>query len=174
LFERGAYEEIGGHGAVRREVVEDQRLAQTLCKAGKRLSVREAEAIFATRMYRSLGELVEGWTKNVSLGSRQGLPSWAAPFVMPLAIVTGTVLWILPPVVLAVSMAGLGLTTWAGWASWITGLSVGAWTLSSWRVGAPPAFGIFYPLGTAMVTYIFFRSWVRGGHVEWKGREYHV
>ena len=174
LFERGAYEEIGGHGAVRREVVEDQRLAQTLCKAGKRLSVREAEAIFVTRMYRSLGELVEGWTKNVSLGSRQGLPSWAAPFVMPLAIVTGTVLWILPPVVLAVSMAGLGLTTWVGWASWITGLSVGAWALSSWRVGAPPALGIFYPLGTAMVTYIFFRSWVRGGHVEWKGREYHV
>jgi hypothetical protein len=93
---------------------------------------------------------------------------------MPLAIVTGTVLWILPPVVLAVSMAGLGLTAWAGWSLWITGFSVGAWALASWRVGAPPAYGIFYPLGTAMVGYIFFRSWVRGGHVEWKGREYHV
>ena len=174
MFERGAYEDIGGHEAVRREVVEDQGLAQTLCKAGKRLTVREAEGIFATRMYRSLDELIEGWSKNVALASRQGLPPWAAPFIMPFAILTGALLWILPPVVLILSIAGLGPTAWAGWASWITGLSVGAWAVSSRRFGVPPFYGLFYPLGAAMVGYIFLRSWIRGGRVEWKGREYQV
>jgi len=174
LFERGVYEDIGGHGAVRREVVEDQRLAQTLCKAGKRLSVRAAEGIFATRMYRSLAELIEGWSKNVALGSRQGLPPWARPFIMPLLILTGALLWILPPVVLILSIAGLAPSAWAGWALLITGVSAGAWAVSSRRLGAPFVYGVFYPLGAVMVGYIFVRSWVRGGRVVWKGREYRV
>ena len=67
LFDRGAYEEIGGHEAVKWEVVEDQRLAQILCRSGKRLVVRDGETVFATRMYRSLDELIDGWSKNVSL-----------------------------------------------------------------------------------------------------------
>ena len=89
LFDRGAYEEIGGHEAVKGEIVEDQRLAQILCRSGMRLTVRAAESVFATRMYRSLDELIQGWSKNLSLAARQAVPRWAVAIVMPAGIVVG-------------------------------------------------------------------------------------
>ena len=174
LFDRGVYEEIGGHEAVKGEVVEDQRLAQILCRSGKRLTVRAAEAVFATRMYRSLGESIEGWSKNLSLAARQAVPPWAAPIVMPAGIVVSVLIWIVPPVVLLLSLSGVGPGGWGIWSGWITGLSVITWSLVNWRLGAPFWTGAFYPLAAGMVNYIFLRSWIRGGHVEWKGREYRV
>ncbi len=174
LFDRAAYEEIGGHEAVKGEVVEDQRLAQILCKSGRRLTVREGETVLATRMYRSLDELIEGWSKNMSLAARQAVPTWAVPVVMPAAIVVSVLIWIVPPVVLLVSLAGVGPEGWRIWSGWITGLSVIAWSLVSWRLRAPFWTGAFYPLASGVANYIFLRSWIRGGHVEWKGREYRV
>ncbi len=174
LFDRSVYEEIGGHEAVKGEVVEDQRLAQILCKSGKRLTVRAAETAFATRMYRSLDELIEGWSKNLSLAARQAVPRWAVPTVMPAWIGISVLIWIVPPMVLLLSLSGVGPGGWGIWSGWITGLSVLAWSLVSWRLRAPFWTGAFYPLAAGMVNYIFLRSWMRGGHVEWKGREYRV
>jgi len=174
LFDRGAYEDIGGHEAVKGEVVEDQRLAQLLCRSGKQLTVRQDEAVFATRMYRSLPELIEGWSKNLWLGARQAVPTWAVHVVMPLLIVVSVVLWIVPPAVLVMSVAGVGPEGWGLWSASITGASVLAWSLVSWRVQAPVWTGLFYPVAAGMVNYIFVRSWIRGGRVEWKGREYRV
>ena len=177
LFERGAYEEIGGHEAVKREVVEDQRLAQILCRSGKRLTIRAAETTFATRMYRSFGELIEGWSKNLSLAARQAVPPWAAPIVMPAGIMVSVLIWIVPPVVLLLSLAGVGPDgpgIWGVWSGWITALSVIAWSFIGWRLKAPLWTGAFYPLAAGVVNYIFLRSWLRGGRVEWKGREYRV
>ena len=174
LFDRGAYDEIGGHEAVRGEVVEDQRLAQILCRSGKRLVVRDGETVLATRMYRSLAELIVGWSKNVSLGARQAAPRWAVPIVMPSAIVVGVLIWIVPPVVLLMSLAGVGPVGWGIWSTSITGFSLLVWSLAGWRLRAPLWTGLFYPLAAGVVNYIFLRSWIRGGHVEWKGREYWV
>ena len=174
LFDRGVYEDIGGHEAVQGEVVEDQRLAQILCRSGRRLTVREGEAVFATRMYRSLGELIEGWSKNLSLAARQAVPSWAGPIALPTAIVVSVTIWIVPPVVLLLSLAGGGSDMWRVWSTSITAFSVLVWSLAAWRLGAPPWTGLFYPLAAGVVNYIFLRSWIRGGHVEWKGREYRV
>jgi chlorobactene glucosyltransferase len=179
LFERAAYEDIGGHEAVKGEVVEDLRLAQILCRSGKRLAVRRAETVFATRMYRSLGESIQGWSKNVRMAARQMVPPWAVSIVLPAGIVASVTLWIVPPVVLllsALSLAGgaTGAGAWAVWSAWITGSSVLLWSLASRRLGAPLWTGLFYPLAAAVVNYIFLRSWIRGGRVEWKGREYRV
>ena len=174
LFDRGVYEEIGGHEAVKGEIVEDQRLAQILCKSGKRLAVREGDAVLATRMYRSLDELIEGWSKNLSLGARQAVPPWAGPIVMPTAILASVTIWIVPPVVLLLALAVGGPSTWWIWSALITGFSVLVWSLAAWRLRAPLWTGLFYPLAAGVVSYIFLRSWIRGGHVEWKGRQYRV
>ena len=174
LFDRGVYEEIGGHEAVKGEVVEDQRLAQILCRYGRRLTVRGAETVFATRMYRSLDESIEGWSKNLSLAARQAVPPWAVPVVMPAGIVVSILIWIVPPVVLLLSLSGVGPGGWGIWSGWITGLSVITWSFVSWRLKAPFWTGAFYPLAAGVVNYIFLLSWIRGGHVEWKGREYRV
>ena len=174
LFDRGAYDEIGGHEAVRGEVVEDQRLAQILCRSGKRLTVRGAEDVLATRMYRSLGETIEGWSKNLSLAARQAVPPWAAALVMPVGIMVSIFIWILPPVVVVLSLAGVAPSTWGVACAWITAVSALVWSLTGWRLGAPVWTGLFYPLAAGVVNFIFLRSWMRGGRVEWKGREYQV
>ena len=85
---------------------------------------------------------------------------------------TGAGLWIAPPVVLAATLVGVGgpgLLLWSGAA---TGLSVLLWVLFTARMGAPPAYGLLYPLGAAVGMWIFLRSWTRGRNVEWKGRKY--
>ena len=178
LFDRGVYEEIGGHEAVKGEIVEDQRLAQILCRSGKRLAVREGEDVFATRMYRSLNESIEGWSKNLWLAARQAVPSWAGPIFLPVAILVGVAIWIVPPVVLLLSLVlppgEGGLGTWHIWSASVTGFSVLLWSVASWRLRAPVWTGLFYPLAAGVVNYIFLRSWIRGGHIEWKGREYRV
>ncbi len=172
LFRRGIYEDLGGHAAVSGEVVEDQRLAQLLCRSGKRLSVREGSAVLSTRMYRSLRELIEGWSKNMATGARQSLTPWARTPVMWLSLVSGVTLWIVPPVLALLGAGGLASSGWGLWAACVTGASAVFWAAATWRLHAPPWYGLLYPLGAIVGAYIFVRSWVRGPHIEWKGRAY--
>lgn len=174
MIHRAAYDEVGGHVAVKGEVVEDQRLAQILCKAGKRLDLRMAEDHFATRMYSSLPEMIEGWSKNMALASRQAFDSWFAPVALPSLIATVVLLWIVPPVVVVLDLAGFSVGIPPGVAQAVTVGSALFWVACSWRFGAPPLFGLLYPLGAVVEAYIFTRSFVRGRRVEWKGRTYVV
>ena len=77
LFDRRAYDALGGHESVRYEAAEDLRLAQRLVRSGGRLVVRVANEDFGTRMYRGLREIVAGWSKNMIPAGLQTLPSVA-------------------------------------------------------------------------------------------------
>jgi chlorobactene glucosyltransferase len=171
LFRREAYEAVGGHESVRGEVVEDLRLAQLLARSGWRLLVRQDRGL-RTRMYRSLGGLVEGWSKNVTTGALQTTTGWLVPFILPLSLVVGGVLWLLPPSVLAWTLAAGsgGVSLWFGLLA--TGFGVLFWGLASAVMGGNPLYGFLYPLGSALAAYIFLLSWARGGQIHWKGRRY--
>jgi cellulose synthase/poly-beta-1,6-N-acetylglucosamine synthase-like glycosyltransferase len=73
LFRRSAYAKIGGHRAMASEVVEDVELARRIKEQGFKLWYGLGPELAAVRMYRSLGALWEGWTKNWYLGSRRNL-----------------------------------------------------------------------------------------------------
>jgi len=175
LFRREAYEAIGGHEAVRGEVVEDLKLAQHLVRSGHLLAIRRAEDAFSTRMYTSLGEIVRGWSKNVILGGLATIPPGWLRRVAPLFMVFGgAFIWLLPATVL-----GVGALTGAPaavllWSGIVVGLTVLFWGAVSARMAISPAHGLVYPLGAAVTSYIFLRAWIRGGRVEWKGRRYRV
>ncbi len=174
MLHREAYEDVGGHRALKGEVVEDLRLAQLLCRAGHRLSVREAEDALATRMYRSLGHMVEGWSKNLAIASLQTLPRGVRSVALPVMFLIGAGLWLAPPLALGLSLAGVGgvgLTLWSGVA---VGLSVLFWAGAAHQMRIGRAWGLLYPLGSAVTGWIFLRSWRRGTTVEWKGRTYQV
>ena len=66
LIRRGTYDAIGGHAAVARSILEDVELAKLVKRAGHRLWFRQANVV-STRMYRSFGQMWEGWTKNLAL-----------------------------------------------------------------------------------------------------------
>lgn len=173
LFSREVYDEVGGHSAVAGEVAEDLRLAQLLVRGGWRLVIRSGPGL-QTRMYRSLGGLVEGWSKNVATAALQSTAHWLLPVILPLSFVVGVSLWILPPVLLlSALLLGKGGFLLL-WAACVTGVSALIWVRVSVIMKGNPFYGFLYPLGAAVGGYIFLRSWRRGTMVEWKGRRYEV
>jgi chlorobactene glucosyltransferase len=174
LFRREAYDHIGGHEAVKDEVAEDLVLAQVVKRAGYALRIRGAQEELATRMYRSLPHLVEGWSKNIVMGGLQTMPRALRPFVPPVAFLGGVGLWLVPPVMLAVSLAGLAGPGWLTWSATVCGISVLIWVRFMSRMGAPVSYAPLYPLGALVGSYIFLRSWSRGRHLVWKGRSYEL
>jgi len=66
LIQRGVYDAIGGHAAIATTILEDVELAKLVKQAGYKLCFRYSDVV-TTRMYRSFGEMWEGWTKNLAL-----------------------------------------------------------------------------------------------------------
>ncbi len=173
LFRRDVYQELGGHGAVKGEVVEDMRLAQLLTRGSWRLAVRRGDGLH-TRMYRSLGHLVEGWSKNVATGTLQTTPGWLLPLILPIALFTGAALWLLPPGVLAWAVATGSGGTPLLWSLFVTGFGVVFWGIASAVMRGNPFYGFLFPLGSVLAGYIFVKSWVGGSRIRWKGRSYRM
>ena len=174
LFRREVYDALGGHEAVKDEVVEDLRLAQILVRGGWKLTLRRAEDELGTRMYRSLAELVRGWTKNISLGALHTVPPALRPVLIPLSLLLAVGFWLAPPATLLAALLGVAGAGVLAWSATVVATSVVFWAAVNARMGAPPAFGILYPLAAAIGVWILLRSWLRGTRVEWKGREYRV
>jgi chlorobactene glucosyltransferase len=68
LVSRAAYEGVGGHEAVRRELVDDQMLAVRLKTAGTPLALAGSAGRVRVRMYVGARESLRGWRKNTSAG----------------------------------------------------------------------------------------------------------
>jgi chlorobactene glucosyltransferase len=171
LMPRAAYEAVGTHEAVRGEVAEDLALAQAFYRAGRRVHFAFAERYMETRMYRSLPELVEGWSKNMYLGGRRSFPE--EPLLrrlVPVMLILVFAFWLVPPAALALT-AGRGPLGAAAIAA--TVLSATFWALVSLGMRIPVWYGLLYPLGALAALGIGVRSAWRGGRrVEWRGRAY--
>lgn len=170
LVRRAAYESIGGHGAVRDQVLDDLRLARAF-KAGQHsTALLAAPGGFSVRLYDSLGSIVRGYEKNLYEGMdrRPGVALAAMAF-----IATGSVL---------PALALLGLWAWlgtaaalaSGWLSWLAAIVLAS-LLFRWRVerrdGRSGWAALTHPLGNALLVWILFRS-MRVKQSTWKGRSF--
>lgn len=174
MMPRASYEAIGGHEAVKHEVVEDLRLAQAVVASGRKLYVTHAEEFMRTRMYRSLNGIFEGWTKNVAIGAGYSVHR-AFARILPWALVALLLVgWVLPPGVLLVEAFGEVPDRIVTWALGATILSLTFWMLANVRMRVPPLYSLIYPLGAIVAAIIIARSALRGRRVVWKGREYGV
>jgi chlorobactene glucosyltransferase len=174
LTTREAYEAVGTHAVVRHEVAEDLALAQAYLRRGLRLHLAFAERLMETRMYQSLPQLVEGWSKNLYLGGRRSFPDEPARrAVVPLMLVAALGFWLVPPLVLLAGAAGLAIGALGTAALIATGLSALFWGLVCFGMRIPSVYGLGYPVGAVMALYIVLRSTWRGSRrVEWRGRVY--
>jgi chlorobactene glucosyltransferase len=176
LTTREAYEATGTHAAVRHEVAEDLALAQKYLRQGRRVHFAFAERLMETRMYQSLSQLIEGWSKNVYLGGRRSFPD--EPLrraLVPVMLVSALSFWLVPLLVLLAGALGADVGRFTGAAVAATGLSVLFWSLISFGMSIPVGYGLGYPLGAVMALYIVLRSTWRGSrHVVWRGRVYGV
>ena len=88
LVQREAYVKIGGHEAVADAVLEDVELANIAKRRRLGLRFRYAPEAVSTRMYRSFGAMLEGWTKNLALLFGNPLPM-AGMKVVQLVVMIG-------------------------------------------------------------------------------------
>lgn len=166
LTSRAAYDTVGTHAAVKDRVAEDLALAQAYVRHGLDIFLVHGPDYMTTRMYRSLAEIVEGWSKNLATGVPLTLPPipWlrrAAPYLMWIPALA----WIAPPV-WWVSRGG-------DWAIATVLISLIVWGVVYWAEKAPVRYALLYPFGAAMVAYIMLRSAWRGGRkIVWRGRQY--
>jgi chlorobactene glucosyltransferase len=173
LVRREAYDAIGGHAALRGEVVEDLCMAQQLRAQGRTLYLAHAEDLMETRMYRSLHGIAEGWSKNLAVGARRTVAPWLRPAVPWLLAAFVTVFWIVPPALLLLNFfGGVGGPLLRAWSGAVTAFSLLYWAALNARLGVPPLNAFFYPLGALVSALLFVRSTVIGRRFRWKGRSY--
>ncbi|RTR27525.1 glycosyltransferase [Deinococcus radiophilus] len=84
IFRRAAYDGLGGHAAVRAELLEDVMLARALKEAGGHVTLMLGGKHVRVRMYRSYAESAQGFSRNLLSfhgGQRALLPlTWALHF----------------------------------------------------------------------------------------------
>jgi 4,4'-diaponeurosporenoate glycosyltransferase len=153
---RADYEASGGHASVRAEVVEDVALAQRFRQAGRPVDLRGGKGTATFRMYpRGVGQLAEGWTKNIASGA-------AVTRIVTLLLV----------------VAWLSGCIQAIWRLPHEPLLYGAFVLQLWWLGHRigrygPVTAVLYPIPLAFFLALFVWSAVRtriSGQVRWKGR----
>lgn len=173
FFTRSAYDAIGGHGSVRGVVAEDLMLAQTAFARGKKLVLMLGVDQLSTRMYSSLRELMQGWGKNVFAAGLDSVPfGRAGRMFFPLMLLTPPVMQLLPLLVLLLGAFGVvsgGVVIWALIAT--TGTLLW-WILVYAQSRESPLYAFGYPLGAAVLLYLFVTAILRGRQVTWKGRRY--
>jgi hypothetical protein len=160
------YQQVGGHAAVADTILEDVALAQGVKRAGGRLRFRFGGDAVRTRMYRSFGELREGWTKNLALLFPDAL-TLALRRALEFVGISG----------------GFALTAWSlvqeRPASWyFAGAALILLVLFLRRISRahmPAVNTALSVLGLPIFSYLLLRSYIhyRGGRpITWKGRSY--
>ncbi|MEM1212147.1 MAG: glycosyltransferase family 2 protein [Planctomycetota bacterium] len=193
LVRREVYESVGGHAAVRGQVVEDIRFGEVVKAAlregvvgsspriesvgfegGWGVRVAFAEGLLGCRMYDGWADQWEGLTKNAYAGTAYRLDRVIA--MVPALVVTN----VLPPVFVGVGL--WGVLAVGGWV-WGAGLVLSAmgWlcTLRPMdrvrrRMGLSWWHALLMPAGSAVYLAILVASvwrYYRGGNA-WKGRRY--
>ena len=165
LTPRKTYEAVGTHEAVKHTVADDLALAQAYIKAGRDIFLVHATEYMTTRMYTSLREIVEGWSKNLASGAPQMMPP-IRPLraVFPWLMWLPNLAWLVPPVVAAAT----GSLPWVA----VVAVSLLIWAFISWNEKVPVWYALLYPLGAGAMTWIMLRSAIRGRRIAWKGRAY--
>ena len=110
MIKRSVYDAIGGHESVKNSIVEDKAISEQVKWNGHRLIVADGMKVAKTRMYTSLPEMWEGWTKNIYLGLRdQASLLWLGVFGAFLAFVACIFLpiWPLLGIIWAANGGGL-------------------------------------------------------------------
>ena len=178
LIKRSVYDAIGGHESVRDQIVEDKAISEKVKWNGYRLIVANGYSVARTRMYTSLPEMWEGWTKNIYLGlSDRASLMLLGVFGAALALITGLALPLWP-------ILGLYwyLHSGGGLALIVIIQSVILWGMIIFvrakvavNMGISRWYALTTPLGAAVFAAMMFTStWkvISGKGVTWKGRIY--
>lgn len=175
LVRKEAYLIAGGHETIKDRIVEDLELARSLKEKGFKIGIADGGEVLKTRMYTSLGELWEGWAKNLypGMGCRLSL---AARLVLSIACLS-----IAPPIVFPVALYSFCLTPGTDNLSlsllslFLIAANLLFYSKQVLRMHVPLRYVLLFPLSAAVfvacLTFSVYRV-LTGKGVVWKGRVY--
>ncbi len=165
LFQRSAYDALGGHASVKNHLVEDVALGRAVAARtadGMRLINCDGSRIVSCRMYQSIAEVWEGFTKNLRQAFEDSLATFLVSlsvqfigFILPFFIVWLGGWWTLGGLLqIATVYLIRGLLAARFHGSWLSVL--------------------LHPIGHGFALAIALNSWRRwaGSQVRWKDRDY--
>lgn len=172
LIRREAYEAVGGHAAICREICEDVALARCIKRTGRRVVLRDGRQLLSARMYRGWRTLWPGIGKNL-VDMLGGLRATVA--VALAAMLLSWAAWLVP-LVDAVSCAhgvrGACLALAIGGTGSAAAFGLHIVGTSFFRI--PLWYGLIFPLGYSAGVAMALDSIRRRltGRITWKGRTY--
>ena len=172
LIRRAAYEDVGGHAAVSRSIVEDIDLARLMKRRGHRVLMQDGTALLTTRMYTGWRTLWPGIAKNL-VSMLGGPAATLATVVAALALAWAAVL--LPVVTVYGCASGSDSACIAAIPALLgAAAAFGLHLAGASYFGIPWAYGLLFPLGYTTGAMIALDSvrWRICGRVRWKGRVY--
>jgi hypothetical protein len=171
LFRREVYELIGGHGAVRRDIVEDMQLSRLVKRHGRRVVWMDGTTMMRTRMYHGLSAAWHGFTKSAFAAI-----NYSAPALFP-SMLAGGVLLLGPYAWFAAGLVSQHVAISTIWLPLVQiGLLWTSYLLVLRRVSLPQRL-IWLHAVTILAIFVFTAystyQTIRGTGVHWKGRTYH-
>jgi chlorobactene glucosyltransferase len=166
LFERSCYESIGCHESVRVDVLDDVGLASTVVAAGGLYHLLFMRTLFSCRMYEGLGEIWEGWSKNLFAGLEF---SWKNLLTVCAGLLTFT---ILPYLVLLWALCTGDGGAWLFWGVGLVTLIQLVRLYLDHLFGHELAYSLTHLLGMVLLVGLLANSALRSsrGTTTWKGR----
>ena len=177
LFNRDWYEQIGGHAAVKDDLLEDIAFAKAMTAAGGRVNILRSDGLLSCSMYGSHEDFLRGWMRIFleatnrtckalrKQARRQLLLGWGLPAIGVASLVFG-VMSEGPLAVIAIASGGASL--------------LGQWIALAWvySIGRQPMWAaLLFPYGTWEVARVMWwaeRALKSGEPVKWGGRAYRL
>ncbi len=162
-FSKRAYDKIGGHEAVKNQIVEDVELAKVIKRSVLSITMFDGVGTVNCRMYRSHKEIFEGLRKNFFVGFGKNLP---------LFLTMATLQFIVFVMPLLFLMTGDAQTQ--TFASILIGIFLFQRWLLDYRFGWNPLMSVLHPLAILWFEVLGIRClWdhFTGRKAQWKGRE---
>ncbi len=176
LIRREVYARVGGHEAVRNEILEDVELAKRVKAAGGKLLFLPGAAWVQTRMYHTFREMWRGWTKNLFLiygGNLSKIFKTLAGLcvfdLLPQIILVVALIWLLSGRGIVINLGGaLGclLVVVVRHASYLRAVT---------RLGFDSRVGPWRLEGAVILGALLINSVIAhrvSHHIDWKGRRY--
>jgi glycosyltransferase involved in cell wall biosynthesis len=159
LMTRECYEALGGHDAVKTEFNEDMKMAQLAKRVGRRLRVVSNDDLYTVRMYQSLRQTWNGWSR-IFYGC---FGTWPRLVATAALVVTFSLLPWAALVTTAAARLVTGASTatgqsapWSGWNlfAWLSAFCCFAQAtvmLRFYRLNkTSPWYGLLYPIGAVV------------------------
>lgn len=175
LISRRAYEDIGGHAAVRDLAVEDVGIGRRVKPQGLGLMFANGRKVLQTRMYECFSDIIQGWTRILAavmnyeiravcrqlvIHAAASLPAFvlALGLFLPALPMVGPKVWLVPPALIAVEFAIFSL-------------------LYCPLLGVPRRYALLTPLGNLAlvgVLALIVKKILLRERLQWRGTTYHT